>query len=77
MRLALSLRVKACVYEFVFRHHPNDGVGACQDMFERWLRGEQHTGDEERTWSTILTALSGAGFKELVKDLQREHFKLE
>ena len=76
-RLALTLGVKGSVFEIIFKHHPNDCEGACRDMFGRWLRREQHTGEEERTWSTILRALRRAGFEELVRDLQREHFKAE
>ena len=73
-RVALRLGVEGCVTEVVMKNHPNDCEGACQDMFGRWLRGERHTGEEQRTWSTLLTALGRAGFKELEKRLRREHF---
>ena len=76
-RVALRLGVEGHVSQVVFDKHPNDYEGACRDMFGRWLRREQHTGEEERTWSTILRALSRAGFEELVKDMKREHFKAE
>ena len=75
--VASRLGVKNCVNEDIFMNRPNNYEGACRDMFDRWLRGEQHTGSEERTWSTILTALCSAGFEELVKNLRREHFRSE
>ena len=73
-RVALRLGVEGCVSEAVLRNHPNDHEGACQDMLDRWLRRDPHTGEEERTWSTLLTALGRAGFEELERRLRREHF---
>ena len=73
-RLALRLGVEGCVSEVVFKNHPNDCEGACRDMLGRWVRGDRHTGEEERTWSTLLTALGRAGFEELERTLQRKHF---
>ena len=73
-RVALRLGVEGCVSEIVLRNHPNDCEGACRDMLNRWLRGERHTGEEERTWSILLTALSRANFVELERRLRKEHF---
>ena len=73
-RVALRLGVEGRVSEGVLKNHPNDREGACQDMLNRWLRRDPHTGEEERTWSTLLTALGRAGFEELERRLQREHF---
>ena len=73
-RVALRLGVEGCAIRVVFRNNPNDCEGACRDMFNRWLRGERHTGEEERTWSSLLTALGRAGFEELERTLRREHF---
>ena len=75
--MAFTLGVEERVSQVVFGSHPNDHEGACRDMFDHWLRGEQHTGEEERTWSTLLTALNRAGYDTLALDLQREHFKPE
>ena len=69
-RVALRLGVEGCVSEVVLKNHPNDCEGACRDMLNRWLRGECHTGEEERTWSTLLTALGRAGFVELERSLR-------
>ena len=73
-KVALRLGVKACVSEVVLKNHPNDCEGACLDMLRRWLSGDHHTGEEERTWSTLLTALGRAGFEELERSLWREYF---
>ena len=73
-RLALELGVKDFVGKIASKDHPSDCVGACLDILSRWLRGEQHTGEWERTWSTLLTALGRAGFAELERSLRREHF---
>ena len=74
-RLALRLGVEGRVSEVVLKNHPNDCEGACRDMLERWLRGERHTGEEERTWSTLLTTLGRAGFVELERNVRRVHFQ--
>ena len=72
--VAIRLGLEDCVIKVVSMNHPNDCEGACRDMLDRWLRGERHTGEEERTWSTLLTALGGAGFVELERRLRRKHF---
>ena len=72
--LALELGVKDFVNKIASKDHSTDYVGACRDVLSRWLRGEQHTGERERTWSTLLTALGRAGFAELERSLRREHF---
>ena len=73
-RVALRLGMEGRVSEGVLKNHPNDCEGACQDMLDRWLRRDPHTGEEERTWSTLLTALGRAGFEELERRLRKEHF---
>ena len=73
-KVALRLGVEGCVGEIILNKHPNNCEGSCRDMFDHWLRRERHTGEKERTWSTLLTALSQAGFVELEKSLRREHF---
>ena len=73
-RVALRLGVEGCVSEVLLKNYPNDCEEACWDMLDRWLRRERHTGGEERTWSTLLTALGRAGFEELERRLWKEHF---
>ena len=73
-KVALRLGVEGCVGEVILKNYPSDCEGACRDMLDRWLRRQRHTGEEERTWSTLLTALGRAGFVELEKSLRIEHF---
>ena len=72
--VAISLGVEDFVIAIVSKNHPTDCEGACRDMLRRWLRKEQHTGREQRTWSALLTALGIAGFVDLKNSLQREQF---
>ena len=72
-KVALKLGVEVCVHKIILKNHPSDCEGACRDMLDRWLRRDHHTGEEERTWSTLLTALVRAGFGELERRLRREH----
>ena len=72
--LALVLGVKGFLLDIVTRNHPNDCEGACRDMLNRWLRKDQHTGEEKRIWSTLLTALGRADFRELERSIREEHF---
>ena len=72
--LAIKLGVKDFLIDVISKNNRHDCEEACQDMLKRWLREERHTGGEERTWSTLLTALDRADFGELEKSLRREHF---
>ena len=71
--LALVLGVEVFLIDAISEDHRRC-VAACRDMLTRWLRREQHTGGEQRTWSTLLTALGRADFGELESSLRREHF---
>ena len=73
--LAIMLGVKDFLVDIVMVNYPKDCEGACRDMLKRWLRGELHTGEEDRTWYTLLTAVGKAGFVELERHLRRWHFK--
>ena len=73
--LAIVLGVKDFLMDAISVNHPNDCEGACRDMLRRWLREEQHTGEGCRSWSTLLAAISRAGFVELERNLQRQQFK--
>ena len=69
--VALRMGVEIGVSKAILRNNPTDCEGACRDMLNRWLRKENNTGVEKRTWSTLLTALGRAGFVELERRLQR------
>ena len=72
--VAVMLGVETFIIEIVSVNNPKDCEGACRDMFKCWLRGDRHTGERDRTWSTLLMALESAGYKQLVGYL-REHFQ--
>ena len=72
--LAIKLGVKDFLIDVISKNNRHDCEEACQDMLKRWLKEERHTGGEERTWSTLLTALGRADFGELERDLWSEHF---
>ena len=73
--VALSLRVQPFIIKNITANNHKDCEGACHEMFERWLSGGQHTGELERTWFNLLTALKNAGFMVLVEDLCRNRFQ--
>ena len=70
--VAIRLGVDFCLIKVIDRNHPNDCVGVCRDILDRWLRGE--TGEADRAWCSLLTALECASFVELVRSLRRDHF---
>ena len=71
------LGVDICVIGIVTKNHPNDCEDACRDMLDCWLKKDRYTGDEDRTWSTILTTLGSASYAELERSLRKEHFKAD
>lgn len=72
--VAISLGIETCMIDIISKNHPKDCQQACLDMLKRWLSKEHYTGEEERTWSTLLSALEAADCAELRQRLQREHF---
>ena len=55
--VAICLGIEACVIDIISTNCPKDCEEACIDMLQRWLAINNHTGEKERTWSTLLTAL--------------------
>lgn len=74
--MAIALGVEYFVIDAVSANHASDCEGTCQDILKRWLNMEFHTGQKERMWSTLLSALGRAGFVDLENSLQREQFKV-
>ena len=72
--LASALGVKSSLIEAVSKNHQKSCIDACQDVLKRWLREEKHTGKQERTWTTLLTALGQADLSELERNLRRKYF---
>ena len=72
--LAVALGVKGSVIDAVSKNYHKSSIDACQDLLKRWLTEEKHTGKQDRTWSTLLTALGRADFAELERSLRRKYF---
>lgn len=47
---------------------------ACTDVLGRWLAEEAGTGERERTWQTVLSAVEDAGFGNLAQRLRIMRF---
>ena len=73
--VATLLCVRDCVINNIAKNHPTDCEEACLGMLNRWLSREHYTGEKERTWSTLLTALKEAGLVAFNERLLRVHFK--
>ena len=71
--LALVLGVEVFFIDAVSKDHKSC-IDACQNMLQRWLEEQKHTGKQEQTWSTLLTVLGRADSVELERSLRREHF---
>ena len=78
---AVHLRVDSKIFPAILRKN----VGFVKECFlevtDRWLRGEDGTGDRPRTWETLFDALTLTRHPLLVEDvkeaLSREHLKGE
>lgn len=53
----LALRMEDYLLDIIKANMRGEVVACCTDMFKRWLRKERATGGEERSWSTVLTAV--------------------
>ena len=73
-RVANYLGVEDCVSEAISMDHPKCNQ-ACLHMLRHWLQEKCYTGQKERTWSTLLTALGRAVSVDLEQDLRRKYFK--
>ena len=50
---------------------------ACTAMFERWLSWEPGTGEKDRTWQTVLSAVEYAGHEAFSLQCRSELFSLQ
>ena len=70
--LAIYLGVDMSLVAIVKKNNPTDCEGACRDLLNRWLKGDRNSGSDARTWSTVLQAVRGCGFREHASKLERE-----
>ena len=74
--VAIYLGLETSVIKMAKTDHPQQCEHACADIFERWLSWEAGTGERERTWRTVLSAVEEAGHKAFVNRLKAERFNL-
>ena len=55
--LARRLGVEESLIDIVKRDHCYSCEDACRDVLRRWLSGDHNTGDEGRSWRSIMAAL--------------------
>ena len=72
----LHLGVESYVTAVATKNHPNDCEGALREVLDRWLKGARGTGQEDRTWHSVLRALERSRNGGLVKQLKTEWFHL-
>ena len=75
--VAIYLGLESSVIRMARADHPQQCEHACTDIFERWLSWEPGTGERERTWHTVLSAVEEAGHKAFSQQLQTEVFHLQ
>ena len=61
--LARSLGVQESLIGIVKRDHCHSCEEACRELLNRWLNGDDNTGDAGRNWRSIMTALEENGEK--------------
>ena len=61
--LARSLGVKESLISIVKRDHCFSCEDACRELLNRWLNGDCSSGDERRSWQSVMTALKENGEK--------------
>ena len=75
--VAIYLGLESSVIRMARADHPQQCEHACTDIFERWLSWEPGTGERERTWRTVLSAVEEVGHKAFSQRLQTKVFHLQ
>ena len=75
-KFPLHLGVEPCVIAVATKNHPNDCERALREVLDRWLRGARNTGEDDRTWRSVLKALEKSRMGELAEKLQTEWFRM-
>ena len=61
--LARRLGVQESLISIVKRDHCYSCEEACREVLNRWLNGDCSSGDERRSWQSVMTALEEIGEK--------------
>ena len=75
--VAVYLGLESSAITMIAIVHPQDCEHACMDVFDRWLSWEPGTGERDRTWQTIISAVEDAGHKAYIQQLKTEIFPLQ
>lgn len=75
--VAIYLGIESSVIRMAKTDHPQQCELACTDVFDQWLSWEIGTGNRERTWRTVLSALEDAEHKAFIRQLKTEMFHLQ
>ena len=68
----LHLGVELSVIKRASRNNPNDCEGALREVLNSWLDGERNTGEEDRTWHSVLSAVETSTGREVARQLRTE-----
>ena len=74
-QVAIYLGVEVSVINTTEENHRSCAL-ACTAMFEQWLSWEPGTGEKDRTWHTVLSAMEDAGHEAFSQLLKTEIFHL-
>lgn len=75
--VAIYLGLESSVIKLTAAVHPQHCEHACLDVFDRWLSWEPGTGERDRTWHTVLSAMEDAGHKAYTQRLKTGMFSLQ
>lgn len=75
--VAVYLGLESSVIKLAMAVHPQHCEHACLDIFDRWLSWEPGTGERDRTWHTVFSAVEDAGHKAYTQQLKTEMFPLQ
>ena len=73
-QVAIYLGLESSVIRMAKADYPQQSESACADIFERWLSWEQGTGERERTWRSVLSAVEDAGHRAFTEQLRTARF---
>ena len=75
--VAVYLGLESSAITIIAIGHPQDCEHACMDVFDRWLSWELGTGERDRNWHTVFSAVEDAGHKAHIQQLKTEIFPLQ
>ena len=72
-KFGLFLGIDQAKLDTLVKPSNHNGVTVwCEEMFKLWLKGESDTGDEPRTWESVLGAVTDAIGGGVAKEIERK-----